>query len=77
MRAFAARAGCKDAIEPAGGALDLETTLAGAETKRERFACPPGPAFELWTVRGGAHTPSLGPGFTDAVLAFLRAHPRS
>jgi hypothetical protein len=84
VRTFAMRAGCKDVLEPAGDPLDLDTAVAGAETRRERFTgCPamsgldPAPrAFELWTLRGSPHLPSLGPAFADAALGFLLAHPR-
>ena len=60
-----------------GTRLDLVTTLAGDETKVERFAgCQRGDV-ELWTIEGGTHIPSFSTtAFSGAVWRFLSAHPK-
>lgn len=68
--------GCTGALVDTGKTLDLETTLAGNETKVSRYdGCPAGIAVELWTIQGGSHIPSFGPAWGTSVLDFLQAHP--
>lgn len=69
--------GCGEAFD-AASPLDLEATLAGAETAVERVAgCPAGVGLELWTIQGGSHAPNLAqPAFADAVWGWLADHPR-
>lgn len=56
--------------------LDIDTTLAGAETRRDAYGgCPRG-AVELWTVEKGPHAPHLGNAFQSAVWDFLAKHPK-
>ncbi len=72
---WAALSGCPgDPVTEAR--LDLETSLAGQETRVDRYdGCARG-AVELWTVEGGKHAPRLGVGFAAAVFDFLEAHPK-
>ena len=57
--------------------LDLESTIAGAETTVSNFeGCPPGTAVTLWTIEGGGHVPTFGPQFSAQVWGWLAAHPR-
>ena len=75
---WAQRNGCTGALEPGDAPLDLVSTIPGAETVRQRVAgCPAGGAVELWTMKGASHVPRLTPSFTEAVRAFLMAHPKS
>ncbi len=68
--------GCSGALTP-GGQLDLDATLAGAETQEASTAgCPPGAAADLWTIEGGAHLPDIGPSFPTEVWSWLDAHAR-
>lgn len=62
----------------AGGALDLDKRLDGAETETSSTAsCPAGLATDLWTIEGGAHSPVLdNPTFADQVWGFLVSHPK-
>lgn len=61
----------------AGEPLDLEPTLAGAETRVERHAgCPAGIDVELWTIAGGSHIPNVYDAYADRVWAWLEAHPK-
>lgn len=69
---------CAATPAPAAAPLDVDLTLAGAETTVERYTagCAAGTAVELWTIRGGAHIPALGPAFPDRLIDFLFAHPK-
>lgn len=68
--------GC-DADRSAGTALDLEGTLAGAETSVEiADGCPDRVGVELWTMNGASHLPDLTPAFAAGVLGWLAAHAR-
>lgn len=47
------------------------------ETVASRFAgCAPGFDVELWQVAGAGHTPAFRPSFTEALVAWVLAHPR-
>lgn len=55
--------------------LDLESTVAGAETRVDRAAgCTAGGA-ELWTLQGGSHIPTFGPEWSRALGRWMAAHP--
>lgn len=73
---WAGRAGC-DTGPTSGDMLDLEASLAGAETETLRYesGCA-GARAELWTIRGGSHIPALTREFMPDVLAWLSAHGR-
>jgi polyhydroxybutyrate depolymerase len=74
---WAAHAGCASTTA-AGAPLDLESSLAGAETApRAAEGCPSGVGVELWTIEGGRHIPTFGPeAFGPRVFEWLAAHPR-
>ena len=58
------------------GRLDIDTALAGEETRRDAYeGCKRG-AVELWTVEKGPHAPHVGNGFQAAVWDFLSKHPK-
>ncbi len=74
---WATKNGCTGSLTDTGTTLDLETMLAGAETKVERYAGCTGSDVELWTIQGGMHVPMLAtPAFPEAVWTFLAAHPK-
>ncbi len=54
-------------------ALDLESTLEGAETTVIRYAegCRDGSQVELWAIDGGGHVPTWTDAATPAILDFL------
>ena len=58
--------------------IDLERSLPGAETTKERWTgCKPGGAAELWTIKGGSHLPSWNqPAWPDALWGWFEAHPK-
>lgn len=72
---WAAKNGCDDALTATGDTLDLDTSVAGAETVVERHACTSG-AAELWTIAGGKHIPTFGAAWAERFYAFLEAHPK-
>jgi polyhydroxybutyrate depolymerase len=78
MATWAAKNGCTGALAPNGKTLDLDTSLAGAETVEKAYSgCPAGIDVELWTIQGGAHIPTLArPTWAEEVWGFLSAHPK-
>ena len=72
---WAAKNGCTGALAATGQTLDLEATLAGAETTVERYdGCPA--SVELWTIHGGSHIPGWTANWPDAMWGFLAANPK-
>jgi hypothetical protein len=72
---WAAKAGCAATLDAAPERLDLDTGIAGEETRVERHACAKG-AAELWTIEGGAHRPALPDTWSSLVYGFLAAHAK-
>jgi polyhydroxybutyrate depolymerase len=70
--------GCTTAPDTSAPPLDLDATLAGAETSVTKYGdgCSPGGHAELWTIQGGAHIPALSASFSGDVVDFLLAHPK-
>ncbi len=70
--------GCAATADTSSPNLDLDTSIAGAETTVTKYAsgCKPGGHAELWSIQGGAHIPSLSPAFSPALIDFLLAHPK-
>ena len=62
--------------------LDVEQSIAGAETTVETFdKCPAGIDVELWSVKGGGHIPAINTTstpypLTEGMIDFLLAHPK-
>jgi len=66
----------------AGAPLDIDTSLAGAETTVEIWStgCAPGGSAELWTIQDGTHVPPLdigGTGFSASVLDWFETHGKA
>ena len=58
-----------------GAPIDLEATLAGAETTTEAAdGCPATGAVELWTLQGANHIPPSGGRIGQAIMDWLSAH---
>ncbi|MEJ7598753.1 MAG: hypothetical protein WKG01_12665 [Kofleriaceae bacterium] len=72
---WAAHDGC-DATRTPGPTIDLDTTVAGAETRTESFGCPAGRGVELWSLEGTEHLPNVVSTFVPAVWPWLLAHVR-
>ncbi len=76
VKAWAGFDTCEMTTTP-GADLDLESTIAGAETKTEGFGgCQGNSRVELWSIEGGGHIPSISTDFTPQVIDFLFAHPK-
>lgn len=74
---WAARGQCDATLMMGAQVLDLDTGLAGNETRVARHhGCAAGGAADLWTIQGGAHLPAMGNGWAPAVFEWLLAHPK-
>ena len=61
-----------------GLALDLDSAVAGAETKTFSVdGCPPGGAVDLWKMEGSGHLPVFGSSLVGPLMQWFRDHPRS
>ncbi len=58
--------------------IDLDASIPGAETTVARYNrdCAAGGSAELWTIQGGAHSPTLSADFSRLVVEWLYAHPK-
>lgn len=75
-RRWARDDGCKR-TRSAGAAIDLDSTLPGAETTVSSFdGCRAGSDVSLWTIQGAGHVPAVATNFADLVWRWLEAHPR-
>jgi polyhydroxybutyrate depolymerase len=78
VAAWATRNGCTGTLGATGQTLDLDTSLAGAETAVERYSTCARGAVELWTIRGGSHTPSFGhPVWANSLFDWLSAFKKA
>jgi len=70
--------GCDTTASEKDPALDIETSVAGAETEvvAYRKGCKNGSAVELWTMAGAEHLPAFSSTFLPKALDFLFAHPK-
>ena len=74
---WATKNGCTGALVSSGAMMDIDTRIAGAETRPESYAgCPAGIDVALWTIQGGGHIPSLPTTWGDTIYGFLSAHPK-
>ena len=74
---WAQKNGCSGALTATGQTYDIDSQLAGNETQVEAYAgCPAGIDVQLWVIQGGAHIPTLTPGWGELVWGFLSAHPK-
>jgi poly(3-hydroxybutyrate) depolymerase len=74
---WAGHDGCASTQTP-GGTLDLDTSIAGAETQTATFdGCPPSITVELWTIQGAGHIPTIDQTtFAQQIFEYLGAHRR-
>jgi polyhydroxybutyrate depolymerase len=70
--------GCAASPSSPAETLDLDASIAGAETSITRYEslCEEGGSAELWTISGGGHNPSLSSDFSREVVDYLLAHPK-
>ena len=74
---WASKNGCATTRQPSGE-LDLDTSVAGAETMREvTDGCPDGGSVELWRMQGSSHIPTFTSTFaTGTLLLWIAASTR-
>jgi len=74
---WAAKDGCTGNLIDLTPNIDLETTIAGDETRVQRFTgCPADVDVKLWTITGGSHAPTFNTNLADLLWDFLSAHPK-
>lgn len=62
----------------AGPALDLDSSVVGAETKPFMVdGCPAGGAIDLWKMEGSGHLPLFGTRLVGPLMQWFSDHPRS
>ena len=61
------------------GRIDLEKEIAGEETTVTRYSkgCNSGGSSELWTIEEGSHVPVISETFSQHIVEWLLAHPKS
>ena len=61
------------------GRIDLEKEIAGEETTVTRYTkgCNSGGSSELWTIEDGSHVPVISETFSQHIVEWLLAHPKS
>jgi polyhydroxybutyrate depolymerase len=73
---WAAKNGC-GTTRSATVTLDLDTTVAGAETSGETTAgCPAGVGVDLWTLTGSGHIPLFENNVATEIMDWFTAHKR-
>jgi polyhydroxybutyrate depolymerase len=57
--------------------VDLVTNLDGSETTKTVYSgCEANGQTELWTIKGGPHSPKFNATWAPSVIDFLMAHPK-
>jgi polyhydroxybutyrate depolymerase len=76
---WAALDGCNLRPRDEESRLDIDNSVAGAETKVTVYddGCSPGGHAELWTVQGAGHVLAPSADFIPGVVDFLYAHPKA
>ncbi len=73
---WAGHDGCQTA-RTATVTLDLDTNVAGTETKGETLGgCPSGVGIDLWTMEGSGHIPIFNDTIAPTLMAWFTAHKR-
>jgi len=68
---------CDPSADTSGTPLDLDSSLAGAETTITAYhGCKSSSDVVLWTIAGGSHIPTFQPGAVGSVVDWLLAHPK-
>jgi polyhydroxybutyrate depolymerase len=76
VQRWATSNGCTGQLAPTGARLDLETAVAGAETRVEAYGgCAHGDV-ELWTAEGGPHASYFTSTFAPTLFDYFEGHAR-
>ncbi len=75
---WAAYDGCSLMGQQDPNMINIDAVIPGDETQIVRYdtACPPGGSAELWTINGGAHSPTLSADYNNLVIEWLLDHPK-
>jgi polyhydroxybutyrate depolymerase len=57
-------------------ALDIVSSLAGADTDRSIYSSCAAAAAELWTINNGVHVPTLNANWAPSIYDWLMLHPK-
>lgn len=70
--------GCGLVGTPQPDPLDLDASIAGAETTVAVYddGCVDGGSTQLWTMANGVHSPVLSADFSPLVIEYLLSHPK-
>ncbi len=70
--------GCATPADTSQPPLDIEASLAGAETSVTEYktGCQTGTQVDLWTINGAGHIPGFNTSFVPDVFDFLLAHSK-
>lgn len=79
VETWAAYGGCEVVGDTSAPPLDLESGIAGAETRVTSYeqGCGEGGSGTLWTIQGGAHAPRFNADFTRLVMEHFYARGRT
>jgi polyhydroxybutyrate depolymerase len=79
VKTWATYNGCqKTTVKKNARGIDLVDSLAGQETDTTTYECPSvSGAVELWTIKGGRHSPTFTKAFAAEVVDFLLSHPKT
>ncbi len=74
---WADKNGCMGGLVDAPMNIDVDTVIAGDETRVQRYSgCPSHGEVELWTIFGAGHVPSFDDSWADLMWGFLVSHPK-
>ena len=74
---WAGHNGAEDPVTDPVPTMNLDSSQSGLDTVVTRYTNhPPGGAVELWTINGGAHSPSLSSEFSPRLIDWFLAHPK-
>lgn len=78
VKTWAKHNGCSDVGAPRE-LRDLDARIEGHESTVLSFktGCQVGGSSELWTIAEGSHVPPLSPTFSEQVVEWLFAHPKT
>lgn len=69
--------GCDATLAATGAPIDLDTSVAGAETRVDAATgCPSGISAELWTMEGAGHIPAFASTFAGTLWSWFAAHSK-
>jgi polyhydroxybutyrate depolymerase len=70
--------GCATAPDTSSPNLDIDDSIAGAETTVTKYVsgCKSASEIDLWSIQGGVHVPGFNSSFGPMIFDYLLAHPK-